>query len=287
MKTLNQIYKYTSDCRFPDDDWKLVLSYCRERFKGGKIHKSIRPISNSTFDQFLNWIDNGIGAGDYVAYGKTMGIVKNSTPEGVTLAAYCDYDGNLIINDMPVLNPERLTLLDDDRIDTFKRLMYDAGKEFYIRSGIVGQLYTPKKYFYVTFEDGKCNESCVGMFLKSEDCKYYFVALLRDKKLELNTCIESHYTPLKQANETDIKRLHQAAEKAGLSYNERTHQFVKTPKRVVNNVYHYLNERFEIVSDRDNGSAKHTQRYEAGNYIVDYTEALLFQKDVLRLRGKI
>lgn len=287
MKTLNQIYRYTSDCRFPDDDWKEVLAYCRERFKGGKIHKSMKPISNSTFDQFLEWIDNGFGAGDYVAYGNTMGIVKNSTPEGVTLAAYCDYEGNLIVNDMAILHPDRLSPLDESRIGVFKRLMFDSGKEFYVRSSLVDQLYTPKKYFYVTFEDGMSNDSCVGMYLKSEDCKYYFVALLKDNKLELNACVDSNYTPLKQANEADIKRLHQAAEKAGLSYNERTHQFVKIPKRGGNNVYHYLNERFEIVSDRDNGSAKHTQRYEAGNYIVDYTEALLFQKEVLRLRGKI
>ncbi len=287
MKTLNQIYRYTTECRFPDEDWQEVLAYCRERFKGGKIHKSMNPVSTSTFQQFLSWIDNGYGAGDYVAYGNTMGIVKSSTPSGVVLAAYCDYEGNLIVNNMPVLHPERLAPLDEERIRKFKRLMYDAGKEFYVRSNIVSELYTPKKYFYVTFDDGQSIEPCVGMFLKSEDCKYYFVALLRNNKIELNACVNSEYTPLKQAEETDIKRLHQAASDAGLSYNERTHQFIKNQKRGGNNVYHYLNEKFEIVSDRDNGSSKHTQRYEAGNYFVDYTEALMFQKDVLRLRGKI
>lgn len=286
MKTINQIFRYTSECRFSEEDWKKVHSYCRKHYKGGKIYKALRPITTSTFEQFLDWLDHGFGAGDYVSYGNTMGIVGSSTPEGIVLAAYCDYDGNLIINDMPVLHPDRLAPLDAARIRDFKRLMYDAGKEFYVRNGKVNELYTPKKYFYVTFEDTVSGESCVGMFLKSEDCKYYFVALLKGNKFELNACVDSHYTPLKQAEDDEIKRLHQAATKAGLSYNERAHQFVKTPKRGGNNVYHYLNETFDIVSDRDNGSAKHTRRYEAGNYIVDYTEALLFQREVLRLRGK-
>ena len=287
MKTINQIFRYTSECSFPEEDWKKVLSYCREHYKGSKIYKAIRPITTSTFEQFLHWLDQGFGAGDFVSYGNTMGIVGSCTPDRIVLAAYCDYEGNLIINDMPILHPERLAILDDRSKKDFKRLMYDAGKEFYVRSAKISELYTPQKYFYVTFEDESNGESCIGMYLKSEDSKHYFSALLKGKKFELNACVDSNYTPLMQAEDADIKRLHQAATKAGLSYNERTHQFVKTPKRGGDNVYHYLNEVFEIVSDRDNGSAKHTRRYEAGNYIVDYTEALLFQKEVLRLRGKI
>ena len=286
MKTLNQIFRYTSECSFPEDDWKKVLSYCREHFSGRKIYKAIRPIVTSTYEQFLHWFDHGFGAGDYVSYGNTMGIVGSCTPERVVLVAYCDYDGNLIVNDMPILHPERLAPLDECRKKDFKRLMYEAGKEFYVRSGKVSELYSPKKYFYVVFDDNASNQQCVGMYLKSDDCKHYFVALLKGNKFELNACVDSNYTPLMQAEDADIKRLHQAATKAGLSYNDRAHQFVKTPKRGGNNVYHYLNETFEIVSDRDNGSAKHTQRWEAGNYIVDYTEALLFQREVLRLRGK-
>ena len=56
MKTLDQIIRYTSQCRFPDDDWQKVLAYCRERFKGGKIHKALSPISESSYDQFVNWL---------------------------------------------------------------------------------------------------------------------------------------------------------------------------------------------------------------------------------------
>ena len=53
MKTLDQIIRYTSQCRFPDDDWQKVLAYCRERFKGGKIHKALSRYLNHRMTNLL------------------------------------------------------------------------------------------------------------------------------------------------------------------------------------------------------------------------------------------
>ena len=41
MKTLDQIYRYTSDCQFSDGDWQKILDYCRKLYGGGKIHKAM------------------------------------------------------------------------------------------------------------------------------------------------------------------------------------------------------------------------------------------------------
>lgn len=147
MKTLNQIYRYISDCQFPDEDWQKVLAYCRKRFKGGNIRVSQIPKSTSTYQEFLDWIEFGFGAGDFVSYGNTMGVVGNSTPAGVILAAYCDYDGNLIVNDMEVLEPERLKPLDEARILQLKRLLFEKGVDFHVRFGKFEKLYTPKNIF--------------------------------------------------------------------------------------------------------------------------------------------
>ncbi len=286
MKTLDQIYRYTSECRFPDKDWQEVLAYCRSQFGGGKIYKSKNPIANSTYQEFLNWISDGFGAGDMVSYGNTMGIVGTSTPAGVTLVAYCDFEGNLIVNDMPVLNVERLQPLDKERKAQFQRLMFENGVGFYVRLAKIGELYTPKKYFYVSFDDGYHSEPCVGMYLESNNSKHHFAAYLCGKTLQMDCWIDTTYTPLQSASEADIQRLHSVASKKGWSYNERCHKFIKSPKRGQNNVYWYLNDRFELVMDRDNGTKKHTERLEAGNYILDYTEGLMFMKEVRKMRGK-
>ena len=287
MKTLNQIYRYTSDCRFPDEDWQKVLAYCRKQFKGGKIHKALYPKADSTYRQFQDWIETGYGVGDMVIYGKTMGVVGSSTPAGIVLAAYCDYEGNLIVNDMEVLEPQRLQPLELSRVAELKRLIFEQGLDFFVRSGKFDKIYTPKKFFYTIIEDSNSDEPGVGMYLESDNSKHHFLAYLSGGKLQMDCWIDSDYTPLKPATEADIKRLHSATSKAGWYYNERAHQFMQIPQKGKDNVYWYLNDRFELVMDRDNGSKKHTERWDAGNYIVDFTEGLLFQKEIKKMRGKV
>lgn len=286
MKTLDQIYRYISDCRFPDEDWQKILTYCRRRYRGGKIHKALYPKSDSTFNHFRKWVSDGFGAGDMVSYGKTMGVVGSSTPSGIILAAYCDYEGNLIIQDMKVQDPERLLPLEEARQVDLKRLIFEKGMAFYVRNGKFDKLYTPEKYFYVTIDNPRDEYPSVGMYLESYKSKHHFVAYLSNDKLEMDCWINSNYTPLKPATEADIKRLHSVTSKAGWSYNERCHQFIKAPQRGQDNVYWYLNDRFELVMDRDNGAKKHKERWEAGNYILDYTEGVLFMQEVRQMRGK-
>lgn len=149
MKTLDQIIRYTSQCRFPDDDWQKVLAYCRERFKGGKIHKALSPISESSYDQFVNWLDSGFGSGDLVSYGKTMGVIGDCTPEITTLIAYCDYEGNLIAKKMNVQDALRLKRLDDERSRELKKKIYERGFDIVARNAKLSELYIPKKNFYV------------------------------------------------------------------------------------------------------------------------------------------
>ena len=286
MKTLNQIYRYTSDCRFPDEDWMEVLAFCRKHFKGGKIHKALYPKDESSYQQFRDWVDTGFGAGDMVSYGKTIGVVGSSTPARIVLAAYCDYEGNLIVNDMEVLEPQRLQPLDEPRVEELKRLIFGQGLDFYVRKGKFDKIYTPQKYFYTTIENPNNEVLGIGMYLESDNSKHHFLAYLSKGKLQMDCWIDSNYTPLKPATENDIKKFHSAISKAGWFYNERAHQFMKVPQKGKNNVYWYLNDRFELVMDRDNGDKKHLERWEAGNYILDYTEGLLFMKEVKAMRGK-
>ena len=286
MKTLDQIFRYTSDCRFPEDDWQKVLDYCRERYGGGKIHKSRSPKGDSTYVQFLDWIDNDFGAGDMVSYGKTMGIVGLSVPGKTVLAAYCDWEGNLVVNDMEVMHPEKLKPLDPERKDRLRLLMYDAGVDFYVRVGMMDKVYTPEKYFHVIVDNGDEGEPDVGMYLESDGCKNHFLAYLSNGKLKMDCWIDCGCTPLKKAGESDVRRLHAATTKAGWAWNERCHQFLKTTRKGVDNIYWYLNEFFKLVKDKDDGSKIHQLRYEAGNYILDYYEGLTLMKEVRKMRGK-
>lgn len=286
MKTVDQIIRYIYQCEFSDEDWQRVSAYCREQFKMGRVRKSMSPISKSTYDQFLDWIDSGFGSGDLVSYGKTMGVISDYTPEEAALSAYCDFEGNLIIKRLDIQNVSRLKRLDEERSQELKKKIYKKGFDIYQRSGGLVELYTPKENFYVTLGDRENDDFGIGIYLESNGCSHHFSAFLdKDNKLEMDCWVDIGCTPFRPATEKDIQILHQATSNAGWYYNGKTNTFIRRPKRGHNNVYWYMNDRFEIVLDRDNGSSRHTERYEAGNYFIDNTEALLFMKRVRDMRS--
>ncbi len=285
MKSLNQIIRYTSHCRFPDEDWQKVLDYCRKRFKGGKIHKAQKPISNSTYNQFLKWIDNGLGSGDMVSYGKTMGIIVSSTPDKTLLTAYCDYEGNLMDNQMEVLNPERLMRLDDERSRQLRKLMIDNNFDYSTNSHGLVPLYTLKENLYVVIGNNDYGTADVGMYLESDGYKHKFAALVHNGELMFDCWIDTDYTPLRKADDADVQRFHKAISKAGYVYNSRVKQFIKQPNTGSDNIYYYLSDRFDIVTEKDDGGDKHAERFAVGNYFLDFGEALMFMKSIRKMRG--
>lgn len=285
MKTLNQIIRYTFQCRFPDEDWQRVLSFCRERFKGGKVHKAIKPISNSTYDQFIDWIDNGFGSGDMVSYGNTMGIVCSSTPDKIFITAYRDYDGNLIDGQMEILHPERLNRLDESGCRQLRKLLIDNKLDYSTQIHSLTSLYTPKENYYVIIGGSADGCSDVGMYLESDGYQHKFAALIQNGELKMDCWIDTDYTPLRKAGNKDIQRFHKAISKAGYTYNARVRQFIKQSKIGSDNIYYYLNDRFEIVTEKDNGDNKHAVRFAVGNYFLDFGEAITFMKAIKKMRG--
>lgn len=286
MKTLNQIIRYTSHCQFPAEDWQKVLGYCRERFKGGRIHKAQNPISGSTYEQFLNWIDNGLGSGDMVSYGNTMGIVVSSTPDKTLLTAYLDYEGNLMDCQMEILEPERLERLDDDRQRQLRKILIDNKVYYSTQTHGLAPLCTLKENFYYVIGNNDYGLADVGMYLESDGYKHKFAAIVRNGELLFDYWIDSDYTPLLKAGDSDIQRFHKTVSKAGYVYNARFRQFLPQPKVGSGNVYHYLNDRFEVVTDKDNGiDDKHAQRFAAGNYFLDMGDAITFMKAIKKMRG--
>lgn len=284
MKTLDQIIRYTTHCQFSDEDWSKVKAFCHEYENGGFVRKSKSTISQSSYDEFIKWIENGVGSGDMVSYGNTMGIVGDSTPDKTYLVAYCDYEGNLIVKDMEIFEPKRLYPLSDDRKQILKQKLYDKGLDYTVSTANIIPMYSIKKNLYYTYGSQNDDNYGIGMYSESRDNKYIFSAYLINGKIETKKEIPINYTPLRPANEKDLRKFHRALEKAGLIFNERLQEYVKLPKRGDNNTYWYLNDRFVIVSDKDNGDKRHEERFEAGNYFLDYEQSLLFMAEVKKLR---
>lgn len=279
MKNIEQIIRYTSICQFNDDDWAMVLAYCREHFKGGLVHRALKPKYSSTYDQFTEWVDNGVGSGDIVAYGHTTGIVGISVPDKVILAAFRDFDGNLIANELEVF-PNKVIRLNGEPEREFMKLLFNNKLDFHVKTGKLIELYRPKNKSYVTFIYNEKQSVNVGFYLKSEENKYCFSALLMDDELKIDCKIDIQCTPLRMASEKEIAMLHKKASKEGWAMRGKDGIFFKKALRNIGDKYWYMTERFTITADLDNGGKRHDERFEAGNYFTDETEALLFAKEI-------
>lgn len=283
MKTIEQVISYISQCEFPNSDWPLVQDYCKEHFGGRNVSRARNPLYVSTYRQFTEWVDSGFGPGDIVRYGHTVGIVSTSVPDIAILAAYCDFEGNLITRNLQIF-PSKILPLEDKPAQEFRELMFKNGVDFSVKDGKIVKVYTPKNFSYVSFKlDGSTSVS-TGLLLGSDGCEYHFSALLIDNTLYIDHKIELRCTPLKKATLKEVQKLHSKASRLGWALEGRKHTFVRKSERNPKGKYWYITDRFTVTADKDSGTAKHDARFEAGNYFTDETEAVLFARDLVMRR---
>lgn len=283
MKTFDQVFRYITTCAFHDENWAKVLEFCHKRFKGKQFHRPKRPTAYSTYDQFIEWEKSGLGAGDMALYGKMSGLIGDSTPDWITFVAYTDFEGKLIVKTMKIKDKERLQPLDNDCKLAFKKLIYESGYDYIVHNNLMCKKTIIKPNMYIVLPGSDEDNPNVGIWLESNGCRHHLAAFLSGKSLQLDCWIDDNYTPLRIAKENDIKRLNKVIDVAELVYNDRMQTFVKQPKRGTNNVYFYLNDRFEIVSDIDNGTFRHVERYKVGNYFIDPAKACYFMREVQKI----
>lgn len=278
MKTIDQIYRFTSDCRFSDEDWRRVLDFYREHYNSGRIYRRTENVADCTFAQFKDWVDNGYGSGDIVGYGNTYGIVSRVTPGKVTLAAYYDFDGNIMLKDLRVMEPQRLFPASDEQKLIFRDKLRDAKKMFSVVDGKLVELFTPKKFSYVRVDYGNRKPNDFGMYLESEGDSYRFAILVRGGEVYPDEWVSSKYALLRPATNTEIKRINDLAAKQGLAFSDISGRYVKINKRKKGVRYWYITDRFELASDIDNATKRHAERFDVGNYFTSRESGYAFYR---------
>ena len=282
-KTLDQVWRYVSDHRFEPGDWEKVVAFANSMGWRNMFRNRKEAEYTSTYAEFEWWLENGIAPGDFVRYGDMLAVVESWERGGAAVFAAYTFQGRLIQKRMEVLNPERIIKAgEEDR----RRLLglLDENKIFFnVRMRAICEMYTPEKYAYVSFDTGSRETSGIGMYSGSDDSGYRFVAFLGEGGLKMDYQSGPGYAVFKKLLRKDVQKLHAAASAEGYIFNERTRTFVKAGRVGHNNVYWYLNDRFNIVKDVDNGSEKHKDRFDAGNYFLDQTEAALFAQMLIEM----
>lgn len=286
MKTKEQIVKYTSQCRFSDEDWQKVLDYCREHFGGGRIHKSLKPLSQSTFQQFLDWIDNGYGVGDIVRYGHTLGILGAYTPDYTCLAAYLSFEGELIEQKLEIPRYKAIKPTESDK-QKIQDILRSMNVKFSVSLACLMKAYQPDNGDIVRVTKG--NLQTTGIFRISDNESLYFYVFVQDGNIVKDYSVQIGLVTMSKPTKTDVERLQVALAKNQMEWSARHKilRIVENARAAKGGRYWYLSETFSICSDVDMYTKKHDERHKNGNYFCAYGTAVLFAQKVKSLRKEI
>lgn len=285
MKTKNQIFRYISQCSFPKDDWQQVLDYCRLHFGGGNAHKSQHPLSGSTYQQFLDWIDKGVGVGDIVCYGHTLGIVGGYSPKVAYLSAYLSFDGRLIVEKMNV-DTGKLRVAEVKDIEKFNQLMADNGLRFSVKSSTLIKAYIPADGDFVRVSKGKMIMPAI--FRADDGQRYCFYVVASGKSIFENEIDNKDDVIILAPTKTENLRLLETLSVNGLEWSAKDKCLRKmSDKRVKKwGRYYYITDTLDIESDADTYTKAHDRRFKCGNYFPNFQEAFRVRERVINVIRK-
>lgn len=286
MKTQAQILRYVSQCQFHDEDWLEVLVYCRKKFGGGKAHRALKPLSGSTYQQFLDWIDNGIAVGDIVRYGHTVGIVGGYSPDAAYLSAFLSSDGGLVQTKLEVA-PYKLFKAQSSEIQSFNQALIDNQLAFSVSTSSFYEAFYPDNGDFVRITLGK--RTLLGIYKGSEDENHLFYLITDSKKINTDQQLPKADCILQLPSKSDNLSLLNALSNNGLEWspqNKSLHK-VSDGRAVKLSRYYYVTDTMDIASEKDMHTKVHDRRFKCGNYFRNFQEAFNFRERIVQLRKEI
>lgn len=286
MKTKAQVAKYVFQCHFSDEDWQKVLNYCRKHFGGGRIRRSLAPLSESTYSQFLDWLDNGYGVGDTVRYGHTVGILGAYTPDYACLAAYMSFEGELIEQRLEIPRYKVIRPTEGDRQKIHDKLK-SMNMAFSVSFGCLTKVYQPDNGDIVRITG--CDFQTTGIYRVTDGETLYFYAFVQGGGIVRDYSVKAGLVTVSRPTKTDVERLQVALAKGKLEWlaRHRMLKMVESARVSKGERYWYLSETFSICSDVDMYTKRHDGRHKNGNYFCAYGTAILFAQKVKGLIKEI
>ena len=282
-KTKEQVNRYLTHCRFPEDDWSKILLYCRKNDLG-YAHKSAHPKSDSTYEQFIQWLRTGYGSGDVVRYGHTIGILSSCTPEYSAFCAYLSYDGQLVISDLQI-STDRVIAPGKDDARRIYGLLKMSGLDFDVRLARVYEKKLSQPYSRVSYCYGSVNG--YGVIGSYDGDVAHFIFGVESGKLLLDFDVPIYELGTEPIDKNGIMTITKVLSDNLLRWNYSSNSLEELRPRVsVGETYWYITDKFTVSSAIENRARTNDVRYERGNYFVNHSEAVDFLQEILRMRKK-
>lgn len=274
-KTKSQIIKYLSRRSYPDNEWKAILSFCNKKYGSG-ARRSLRPKCSSRLDDFMEWLQNGIGDGDIVsdADGK-VGIYYNDGVKDYFAAHLAS--GKVVVEKGVCVNPSPV---DKRTAEGFCKQMAEQGLVFRINFSSVTDINIPQpgsrcRVMY----DGKVY---IGVFLGVCGRDAVFAYLVCGRNLLRDISIDLWNLSFMECGVNDARKAYDILVENGLMYDKGAGELVEmTARQSRGGSYWYVSDRLTVVNCVDTGSMTHKARYECHNYFNSYDEADSIRRKLL------
>lgn len=282
-KTKEQVNRYLTHCRFPADDWNKILLYCRQN-NLGYAHKSAHPKSDSTFDQFIEWIKNGFGSGDVVRYGHTIGILSTCTPEYSLLCAYYSYDNKLLVSDLQISTDRIIEATDTDKKRIYGELRM-SGLDFDERLARICEKKLPPVLTRIAYRHNDILG--YGIIRCYKNNVAHFVFGIENGEVKRDFEIPIFEFSSNAIDKDGIAIITNTLNDSLLRWNTSTCQLEHLhPRARFGETYWYITDKFSVSNAIENNAPTSNVRYERGNYFLNHAEATEFLMTIQQLRKK-
>ena len=263
-------------------DWEMIEIFCKKQkysLPEIKVKQSTKGISASSF---IEWFNNGLGSGDVVRYNGSLSIVGLITTENARICATILPDGSLDekLTNVPIND---LECASEDESGQIYRLISKLGKQYYHSELKLGQKYIPRINERVEFWSNDNSIHGLGVIRNVDPMELYCYYLYPTA----NTPAELKYSMHESGRITlhdfifenmavsQQRRLNRELSRVGKIWNEKMHRVEPIKAKAERGgKYWYVNDKIKLVQDTEKETPTSHFRYLAGNYFLDYDDAL-------------
>lgn len=283
MKSQEQVLRYISQNSFPDkEDWSNVLAWCKVHYGGGKAHKALKPIGNSTYAQFMTWLDNGITVGDIVKVNGVLGIVGGYGVERSFLSNIVT-DGELTTQKTWVKSKGIVQASDEEKHEVFD-LMKKQKVQYSVSLSRLIDRYVPDNGDFVRIMQGK--KVVLGIYHSQIDNQYSFHGIVSRNRFTGERLFSVDEVSLEKASKMETERINAALAVSGLVWLSESKKIVEAigNRAKKGDYFWYMSERLMPESDRDMYNQRCDEKFQCGNYFRSFKECYEFCMKVKALR---
>ena len=277
MKTKEQVIRYLSRRSYDDADWQAILQKCHFLYGSG-VRKALRPKQHSTYQDFIDWLECGIGDGAVVKYEKYTGLVCDNGDNTCKLLAYYADNGKIVVKDLSV---DMVNVQEIDGTQFYSDLR-KQGLQYSVTLSRIFERKIPKPFTKVLYNHNGVKG--IGLVKKCIDGQAYFVCGYEIKFLK-EYSISLFDIDFFDIDKDGIQKLQDEMNRNCVSFDKKTMALVDIISRAdVNKSYWYLSDILSICRGIDKRTARDDARYDNYNYFLNYNEALDFRETMIKFR---